>query len=170
MLEVRLLNTLIEETKASQDWDVLRRAVDGSTTVHLAVMIEPFLSYILEGRKTIESRFSKHAIAPYFQIQPGDLVLLKLSGGPILGCFTTTEVEFVTLTPSERGRLIRDYSAAICADEDFWKARTEKRFASLIGVGEPQELTPAPAAKSDRRGWVVMKPERVRDDGQLALL
>ncbi len=35
---------------------------------HLAVMHEPYLSYVLEGRKTIESRFSRHRVAPFDQV------------------------------------------------------------------------------------------------------
>jgi hypothetical protein len=40
-------------------------------------MVEPYLGYILEGKKTIESRFSKPLIPPYRRVALGDVVLLK---------------------------------------------------------------------------------------------
>src|SRR5260370_23796787 len=54
---------------------------DCSYGIHIAVMVEPFLSYILDGTKTIESRFSKNLIPPYRRITPGDLVFLNASPG-----------------------------------------------------------------------------------------
>lgn len=161
MCETTPLERLVETTSDYSSWSVLRQAVQGGRTIHLAVMIEPFLSYIFEGKKSIESRFSKNAMAPFYQIESGDLVLLKLTGGSIVGCFDTDTVEFVTLNKGEHDRLQRNYSAAICADDDFWHARQGKRYATLVGVSNVQMLDPAPIAKSDRRGWVVLQPRRI---------
>lgn len=171
MCETALLERLIETTSGYSSWSVLRQAVQDGRTVHLAVMVEPFLSYILDGKKSIESRFSKHAIAPFYQIEPGDLVLLKLTGGPVVGCFDTDTVEFVALNKEEHDRLQRHYSAAICADDDFWQARQDRRYATLVGVRNVHILDPAPVAKSDRRGWVVLQPRQPSHDAdQLNLL
>jgi hypothetical protein len=156
MSAAALLDQLMEATIGHDDWSVLRRAVAARRRVHLAVMVEPYLSYILGGQKSIESRFSKNAIAPYYQIEADDLVLLKLTGGPVVGCFTAAAPEFVSLDQHELARLRRDYSTAICADDEFWRVRQDKRYATLIGVKDQQELQPAPVAKSDRRGWLVL--------------
>lgn len=156
MRQTGLLDSLIETTRNHPRWSVLREAVNDQRAIHLAVMVEPFLSYILEGRKSIESRFSKNAIAPFCQIGKDDLVLLKLTGGPVVGCFTTASVEFVKLNEQEFVRLRQNYSSAICADGDFWRARTDKSYATLIGVRDVQELPGARVAKSDRRGWIVL--------------
>ncbi|MCI9434957.1 MAG: hypothetical protein HFI86_06785 [Bacilli bacterium] len=37
--------------------------------IHLGIFSEPYLTYMLEGKKTIESRFSKNKIVPYNKIQ-----------------------------------------------------------------------------------------------------
>jgi hypothetical protein len=166
MADSALLERLIETTNDYPSWSVLRRAVEGRQTIHLAVMIEPYLTYILEGKKTIESRFSKHAIAPFYQIEPGELVLLKLTGGPVVGCFMADSVEFVNLDDRERARLRQDYSEAICADAEFWKAREDKRYATLVGVRNARDLRPAPVAKSDRRGWIVLKSAGAHHDAE----
>lgn len=170
MTEAALLAELVESTRVYTEWSILRDALRNGRKVHLAVMVEPYLSYILDGRKSIESRFSKNAIAPYLQIRPDDLVLLKMTGGPVVGCFTTAAVEFVNLSDTELERLRTDYSEAICADDDFWRARLHKRYATLISVRDPLELPPAPVAKSDRRGWVALPPELADAGEQLALL
>lgn len=165
MHETALLERLVETTSNYSSWSMLRQAVRDRRTVHLAVMVEPFLSYILDGKKSIESRFSQHAVAPFHQIKPGDLVLLKLTGGPVVGCFDTDTVEFVALNKGERDRLQRHYSAAICVNEEFWHARRDKRYATLVGVRNVHILDPAPVAKSDRRGWVVLQPRRASYNG-----
>ena len=56
--------------------------------LHLGIFSEPYLTYMLEGNKTIESRFSKNKIAPYKKISKEDIVLLKKSSGKIVGYFT----------------------------------------------------------------------------------
>jgi hypothetical protein len=160
MDEPTIVERLAERTMGLPGWRFLQDAVAARRTVHVAVMVEPYLSLILNGSKTIESRFSKNAIAPFHQISRGDLVLLKLTGGPVMGHFTTGSVEFVTLTPPEFARLQADYSEAICADEEFWKLREDKRYATLVGVSDACEVRPAPLTKSDRRGWVVVPPSR----------
>jgi ASCH domain len=170
MTEPALLAQLVDATQSYTKWSILGEALRRGSQVHLAVMVEPYLSYILDGKKSIESRFSKNAIAPYLQIESDDLVLLKLTGGPVVGCFTTDSVEFVTLSELEFERLRINYSDAICADDNFWQARLGKRYATLIGVREPLELPPVSVAKSDRRGWVTLAPDLADGGEQLALL
>src|ERR1700680_4829312 len=49
--------------------------------IHLAVLTEPYLQFILSGHKTVESRFSMKAIAPFRRVVPGDAILLKRVAG-----------------------------------------------------------------------------------------
>jgi hypothetical protein len=124
--------------------------------VHIAVMHEPFLSFLLQGRKTVESRFSKHAIAPYRKVTPGDIVFLK--AGPIVGCFTVTWVKNSVLNHATLGDIRKKYAHAICAEDDtFWEAQTPKRYSTLIGVGDVKPLAPFYCSKRDRRGWVTLR-------------
>src|SRR5260370_3779511 len=131
---------------------------DCSYGIHIAVMVEPFLSYILDGTKTIESRFSKNLIPPYRRITPGDLVFLK--AGPVVAAFYASTVECVDLTDDGRTRLRRDYSADICADHAFWRERDDRNYATLIGIDDVQKLTPVAVPKHERRGWLVLRSPR----------
>src|SRR3954453_16131391 len=56
-----------------------------SCGIHLAVFLEPFLGYVLNGSKTVESRFSVNRCAPFGKVHQGDVVLLKRSGRPVVG-------------------------------------------------------------------------------------
>lgn len=99
MSEAVIMSQLVKTTECYDDRQDLASYFEGpqlSTGIHLAIMIEPFLGYILNGKKTIESRFSKNLIAPHRRIVPGDLVLLK--AGPIVASFCASSVEFVELT------------------------------------------------------------------------
>ena len=48
-----------------------------NTSLHLGVFSEPYLTYMLDDIKTIESRFSKNKILPYNQISKDDIVIVK---------------------------------------------------------------------------------------------
>src|SRR5260221_7933086 len=54
-------------------------------TIHLAILRHPYLDFILEGKKTIESRFSRRRCAPFGAVSKGDIVLLKRPAGRIVG-------------------------------------------------------------------------------------
>ena len=48
--------------------------------LHIAVFAEPFISLVLEGRKTIESRFGRTRCAPFDQVRAGDIIMMAASG------------------------------------------------------------------------------------------
>ena len=60
---------------------------------HLAILTPGWIDLILDGKKTIESRFTKVKCAPYGKVNTGDVVYLKESGGPVKGQFAAAEVE-----------------------------------------------------------------------------
>jgi hypothetical protein len=157
MAEQDILRELKAAALVHQEWATLAPLLDEpAVSIHLAVMLEPFLTYILDGKKTIESRFAKNAIAPYQNISTGDLVLLK--AGPVVGSFRASAAEFKVLYDGELQRLRADYGEAICArDDEFWESRAEKRYATLIGIRDVRRLPPVGVPKRDMRGWVVLR-------------
>lgn len=126
--------------------------------LHLAIFVEPYLQLILEGKKTIESRFGAHRRAPFRQVASGDVVLLKRSGGPIVGICYIADVWFYNLDPSSWSNLRSEFTDALCAqDPEFWKAREEASFATLMQLSTVTPLEPVTISKTDRRGWVVLR-------------
>ena len=126
--------------------------------IHIAIFIEPYLSYVLEGKKTVESRFGIQKRAPFCQVASGDILLLKRSGGPIIGLCKVTDVWFYNLNPNSLDKLRREFTDALCAqDPEFWKQRAEASFATLMRINMVRNLNPIHFPKSDRRGWVVLR-------------
>ena len=83
------------------------------------------------------------------------MLILKRSGGPVVAVCQVTTVQFFTLDASTRATLQAKYTRPICADEPgFWEERAEKRYATLMGVGDVQRLPDLNCSKKDRRGWV----------------
>jgi hypothetical protein len=139
--------------------------------MHLAVFREPFLTLLLEGAKTIESRFSVNRVAPYACIARDDLILLKQNAGPVVGVALAGDPGFYQLD-SESWRTIRArFAAAICApDEQFWEQRARARYATLIPVRAPTAVAPLPVGKRDRRGWAVISPAQPKQTSLEAAL
>lgn len=127
---------------------------------HLAVFAPPFLDLILEGRKTVEGRFSKVRCAPFGVVKEGDIVLMKESGGFVRGSFVVAKVEsFENLTPEKLKELEKHYNVSLCAEADplYWERRRARRYATLLYVAQPKRFgQPFPFPKRDRRGWVVL--------------
>lgn len=123
--------------------------------VHVAVFVEPFLSAVLDGRKTIESRFSLNRQPPYDCIEPGDIILLKRSGGPVVGIAEAGEAQFFTLSPKVVSSLRERFATQMFAvDDSFWSARRDKNYATLIEIREVVPIRDVTIPKRDRRGWV----------------
>lgn len=139
----------------------LRQIVFDDTSpigLHLAVFIEPYLRYILEEKKTIESRFSVHRRAPYGQIAAGDIVFLKRSGGPVVGLCLVSNVWFYNLDAASWHSLRTDFAQALCAqDPEFWETRKNASFATLMRLSTVTPIDPILIPKRDRRGWVVLR-------------
>ncbi len=90
--------------------------------IHLAIFVEPYLQYIIDGKKTVESRFSINRIAPFKRIFQRDLILLKKSGGPIVGFCLVKEVRFYPVNPATWKEIKHNFGSALCIqDPQFWE-------------------------------------------------
>lgn len=132
-------------------------------SIHLAVFVEPYLQFVLDGRKTIESRFSSHRCAPYQKVQDGDILLLKRSSGPVVGLCEVTSVWFYHLDPESWKTIKREFAEALCAqDPTFWESRRHASYATLMRIQHVYPITPVNFVKSDRRGWVLLSTNNVQ--------
>jgi predicted RNA-binding Zn-ribbon protein involved in translation (DUF1610 family) len=155
---------------SSQTWqlDLLRVAgeqgVSPNSGVHLAILIEPFFSRLVDGTKTIESRWGNTRIAPHGGcVHLGDSVFIKRSGGaPVWGYFEAGKIyEYRDITPSFIDVLRETFGAMLGLDEPsdaFWSERSCKKFATFIEVRNVRQLElPLKLSKKDRRGWVTLR-------------
>jgi hypothetical protein len=132
--------------------------------IHLAIFAEPFLSMVLSGQKTIESRFSRNRCAPYGEIDNGDIVLLKEVAGPICGLALARRIWCYDLEAEPIERIRGRFGAGICADDDFWSSRADALYATLIELDAPASIAPVNCDKRDRRGWVSLRARQMAFD------
>jgi hypothetical protein len=128
-----------------------------SIGIHLAIFAEPFLSLVLDGKKTIESRFSRNRCAPYGEIDDGDIILIKEVAGPICAVTLANRTWCYDLARDPIEPIRRRFATGVCADEDFWSARSDALYATFIELTATTEIAPLQCDKRDRRGWVALR-------------
>jgi hypothetical protein len=156
-------NDLLPELRGKIAGTVLSGLLEGilaetlDNSIHLAVFIEPYLRFVLEGKKTIESRFSVHRHAPFEQVRKGDLVVLKQSSGPICGVCRVSHAWYYHLDPTSWSE-IEQFATALCMDDsEFWAKKRGASFATLIRIEDVVRIPEFSISKIDPRGWVVLK-------------
>ena len=154
---------LLQRVRCNSFWGAHLPAVlapASEVAVHLGVFVEPFLSGVLSGRKTLESRFSRRRIAPFGAVGSGDVVLVKEVSGPIRGIALARCTWCFDLRQSSLFSVRRRFGAGIGGSDEFWEDRSDAAFATIVELREPAEFAPLDCLKRDRRGWVVLRPGR----------
>ena len=136
---------------------------------HLAILAKGWIELILDGKKTIESRFSQNRSAPFGKVDEGDIVYMKESAGPVKGMFRVAEVEtFENMRQHDKCSIFVKYRSQIfCMDypphaasycpPDEWQVSKHATLIHITGVVAFEEPYPLPFRKRDQRAWVVLK-------------
>ncbi len=155
-LTARLIESLSDDPFWSQFFRRDASSAPAPWALHVAIFQEPFLTWVFEGRKRVESRFSHHQVAPYGEVSVGDVIALKRVGGPVVGVCLATACWSYRLDPKTWCHLRDEFAALLCADnEEFWTTRKDARFATLVSIDHVRSVSAIDYPKSDRRGWVV---------------
>lgn len=165
---VGLLGAVRSRVASDSSWEIAIKHVEANDRperAHLAVMHEPYLSYILAGRKTVESRFSRYRIAPYGQVGQGDVLLFKLVSGPVSAVARVADASFYKLDPATWASIRGRFSTALCADGRFWEDRQYASYATLIRIACAMPIEPLSLDKRDRRPWVVLTQQATANHG-----
>lgn len=129
--------------------------------IHLGVFNQPYIEFLFNGVKTIESRFSSVRCAPFYCVKGGDIVLVKRSSGPIVGLFLAGEVWSYRLSSRVWKTIKERFEGGIApASPDFWRENESAMYATLMEVEHVRQVHPLTWDKSDRRGWVVLHRRR----------
>jgi predicted transcriptional regulator len=132
---------------------------------HLAIMRKSAIETILNGKKTVETRFSKHRIAPFASVSVGDLVYIKPPGDEIIGQFRVKKVfSFEGLTDLDIEEIFKKYKKEISLgdlDEDnkYPESKKGSIYGTLIFIADSERFITSPIKikKSDQRGWMVLE-------------
>ena len=116
---------------------------------HLAVMKKSwgFTQKILDGGKTIESRWYKTRRVPWRKIKKNDTVYFKNSGESVtIKTRVSSVVEFEELTPKKVKKILNEHwkYLGIYRNEvsSFYKRVKNKRYCILIFLENPKKIKP----------------------------
>jgi ASC-1-like (ASCH) protein len=124
---------------------------------HLVILKKPYLDAILQGRKQIESRFTKTKHHGFGRVLPGDRLFLKVSSGPVCATATAAAVKnFENLTPEQILELKHRYNQHIGGEEEYWRSKMDCRFGFLVWLKDVKPTEPVWINKKDWRAWVVL--------------
>ncbi len=124
---------------------------------HLVILKAEYIEAILEGRKTIESRFTRTRRAYWRKILHGDKLFLKQSSGPVCATARVIKVKwYKDLTAKQTKELKGKHNKQILGADDYWQNKSDCRYGVLVWLGEVKRIKPVRIEKRDWRAWVVL--------------
>lgn len=142
----------IKKQVSTQELELIK-----NSELHLGVFSEPCLTYMLEGKKTIESRFSKKKCLPWNGIDPKSIVFVKKSGGDVVAYFKIKEIHFFDLEEYKIENIKKKYSRELCVDDNFWELKKNSKYATLIFIKEIVKIKPFKVTKKGMNTWLKIK-------------
>ena len=149
-----MYNEIIENLKLQLTASELDKIL--SQKIHLGIFNNLYLPYILNGKKTIESRFSKNKILPYNNITEDLIVFIKESGKSIIGYFTIKKVLFYNLNHTKISDIKKEYNKYLCVDKLFWDKKKNSNYATLIFIDQVFKLKPFNITKKGMQTWLTL--------------
>ena len=124
---------------------------------HLVILKKSYLDAIVEGRKLVESRFTKTRRGGFGHVTAGDTLFLKISSGPVCAVATVSVVKtFENLTPQKILQLKDKYNHQISGIDEYWKDKINSNFGFLVWFQDIKKIKPVKIKKNDLRAWVVL--------------
>ncbi len=124
---------------------------------HLVILKKPYLDAILDGRKQVESRFSRVRGPAFGRVFVGDRLFLKVSSGPVCATARVAAVEsFEDLTPRKIIELKQRHNRYILGSDEYWRSKSDSKFGLLAWIEDVQRIEPVRISKKDWRAWVIL--------------
>ena len=123
---------------------------------HIVILKKKYLNLILEGKKTIESRWTMNKCAPYHNVNIGDILYLKEVGKDVSASARVSDVKFFELNDKVIDEIIDKYGKDICIS-DRNKDRCNKRYCTLVWVEDVRIIEPFSVKKSYGTAWMIVK-------------
>ncbi len=162
LVEFRYLVVEQFEQSGHLSLEVLRELADqAGVAVHLAVMSGPYLDYVLDGRKTIESRLTKNRTAPYGVVRPSDFILFKQSSGPVRAVGLVRDA--LSAEAQDFGdlkSLTEPFASELAYDPGYLDEKADARYCTLIFLSSAISTPDIPFTKRDRQTWVTVGGEK----------
>lgn len=116
---------------------------------HVAIMKKEWglTQKVIDGTKTVESRWYKSKIAPWNKIKTGDFIFFKDSGSPVVVKATVTEVEQYDVMNNQQAlNIMTKHALADLGTADIPESVknyiTNKRYAIFIHFNNVEKIVP----------------------------
>jgi len=120
-------------------------------SIHVAILYQRYIKLILNGHKTVESRLTRTARAPFGRIQPGQRIYFKASCGPMMATAVAGAVRaFENLSPDRIDRLRKRWNKRVCGNEDYWQSKQHSRFATFVSLNRVEAIEVGPQLAPSR--------------------
>jgi hypothetical protein len=121
---------------------------------HLSILRQPWLSYIYDGTKPIESRANLVKCPPFGKIHKDERLYFKQSGNfPVTGTALVKDRKYFTENIPET---LRTYQDQIAIDDAYIESKKDAKYLTLIWLTNVESLRePFPFVKHDQRAWIV---------------
>ena len=117
--------------------------------VHVAIMNKKwgFVDKILNGQKTVESRWYKNKYRPWDAVKKGEMVYFKNSGEKVVARATIKKVlQFSDLSENKVMEILHRYGRNIGIEEHdaptFYKMWTRKKYCILLFLHKAHKVSP----------------------------
>jgi hypothetical protein len=127
--------------------------------IHVAILQPRYVQAILDGSKTVESRFMKLASSPPFRkVSAGERLFIKVSGGPFRATATASAVhDHADLTAADHDALQSRWRPSVGGDDAYWQMVRDRRCATFIELAGVEPLDVGPAFRvQNMRAWYVL--------------
>jgi len=125
---------------------------------HIAILRQPFFDMVINGEKTIESRWSMNKIAPYGKVNIGDEILLKETGKDVTARCVVKDVKYYQLIPELVEEIRIKYGKEIGTDKfKDWQSTLKKKYCTLIWLEKVKKIEPIKVKRSNGAGWLLIK-------------
>jgi hypothetical protein len=161
--------TLLEQLAASCSNTLFAKDLkpESQVGIHLAIFVEPYLTFLLQGKKTIESRFSVNKHAPFERVRKDDILIIKKTSGPVCGLCKIAHVWYYRIDSSTWPEIER-HAEALCMDGSaFWERKKAASFATLMQIEDVHRIQDFSIDKEDPRSWVVVRSTTPPNQGVL---
>ena len=120
---------------------------------HLAILSKKWklLDLILNGQKTIESRWYQTKRTPWDNIKAGDVIFFKDSGEPVTARAEVSKVLQFELVNKSAEEIIKEYGKRICINST--KGLENKNYCILVFLKNPRRM---PEFSINKKGYGLM--------------
>src|SRR5262249_22120256 len=114
-------------------------------SIHVAILLRPYIKMILSGRKTVESRLTTSLRTPYDHVKPGERIYFKASSGPYMATAIADGVKFYNgLTPEKVAALHKQWNGEVCGEAEYWRQKRNSRYGTFVRLRDVEATTAGP--------------------------